>query len=78
MQLLFKGGGEPNTEFLWLLLVLVAFLALTVVVGWWAGSGKQDQAGAGEEAKPVQMEEIEPGVKSAKGRRGGRSGSGKL
>ena len=58
LRLLSEGGEGPNTELVWLLLVLLGFFALAVVVGWWAASRKPEQV-------EVKSEAVSSGKKSA-------------
>ncbi|NWF65351.1 MAG: hypothetical protein HXY38_13720 [Chloroflexi bacterium] len=50
LRLLAEGGEGPNTELLWLLMVLLGFIALAVIVGWLAASRKPHSVSAKEEA----------------------------
>lgn len=50
LRLLSEGGEAPNTELLWVLWILLGFLALAVIIGWWAGSRKPKQIEAESEA----------------------------
>jgi hypothetical protein len=50
LRLLAEGAEGPNTELLWLLYVGIAFFVLAILLGWWAGSGKQEQAEVRKEA----------------------------
>lgn len=51
LRLLSEGGEGPNTELQWFLMLGLALFFLVVIVGWWAGSRKQEQVEAGNEAK---------------------------
>ena len=51
LRLLSEGVEGPNTGLQWFLLVGIAFFLLTIIVGWWASSRKQEQVEAGHEAK---------------------------
>ena len=51
LRLLSEGGEGPNTELQWFLMVGIALFFLVVIVGWWAGSRKQEQVEAVTEAK---------------------------
>lgn len=52
LRLLSEGGEGPNTELVWLLMILLGIFALAVIVGWWTGSRKQGQVPAEVEAIP--------------------------
>lgn len=52
LRLLSEGGEGPNTELVWLLMILFGLFGLAVLVGWWAGSRKQEQVPAEVEALP--------------------------
>lgn len=52
LRLLSEGGEGPNTELVWLLMILFGLFGLAVLVGWWAGSRKQEQVPAEIEAVP--------------------------
>ena len=51
LRLLSEGGEGPNTELQWFLMLGLALFFLVVIVGWWAGSRKQEQVEAVTEAK---------------------------
>ncbi len=51
LRLLSEGGEGPNTELQWFLMVGMVLFFLAVTIGWWASSRKQEQVGAGHEAK---------------------------
>ncbi len=57
-----EGAGGGQTELLWLLYAGIALFLLLVAVGWWSGSGKQNQVEAGHEAH-VEVQEKKPDVK---------------
>lgn len=70
LRILSEGGEGPNTELLWLLFILIGFFALAVAFGWAAGSRKQDQAGAGQDAESHEAGPAEKEVKMKQARRG--------
>lgn len=62
-------GGAPHTELLWLLGILVGFFALTIIVGWWAGARKPDQARAETEASRSGVESAGHAIESMEPKR---------
>jgi hypothetical protein len=50
LRLLAEGGDGINAELSWVLYAGIAFLLLTVIVGWWTGSSKPDQPEIKDEA----------------------------
>jgi hypothetical protein len=70
LRFLSEGGGGPNTELLWLLFILIGFLAVVVAIGWRAGSSNQGQAGAGQDAESHEAGPAEKEVKMNKPKRG--------
>jgi hypothetical protein len=50
LRLLAEGGGGPNLELSWLLYAGMAFLLVTILVGWLTSSGERDQVEAAQEA----------------------------
>lgn len=50
----------PNAELLWLVWILLGLFALTIIVGWWAGSRKSEQASAELESEVIPSEKKSP------------------
>ncbi|MFN8412382.1 MAG: DUF4332 domain-containing protein [Anaerolineales bacterium] len=64
LRLLSEGGEVPNTELVWLLMIVFGFFLLVVVVGWWVSSRKQDQPEVKQEAvKSSKKKEVDDLVK---------------
>jgi hypothetical protein len=57
LRLLAEGAEGPNTELLWLVYGLSAFFVLAILLGWWAGSRKQEQV-------EVKVEAVHPPKKN--------------
>lgn len=53
LHLLSEGGEGPNTELLWLLMILLGFFALAIIAGWVSSLRKPQQVQVEVEAKPV-------------------------
>ncbi len=50
IRLLSESAEGPNTELLWLIYIGIGFFFLVILLGWWAGSGKQSKPEAGHGA----------------------------
>lgn len=66
LRLLSEGGEGPNTELLWLLLILLGFFALAVITGWISALGKPEQAEASTDAVQSLAQEEEAADSSKK------------
>lgn len=53
LSLFLEGGEGPNTELVWLLMILLGLFGLAILLGWWASSRKQDQVPVVVEALPT-------------------------
>ncbi|MBI2331575.1 MAG: hypothetical protein HYU84_05330 [Chloroflexi bacterium] len=80
LRLLSEGSEGPNTELLWLLLILLGLFVLVIVFGWLSSLGKlkQTEADAKREAltSPIKKEAVDDMVKpkgvSPRDTKGGR------
>ncbi len=63
LRWLSEGGEGLNTELLWLLYLVIGFLLLVIIVGWWASSRKQDQPEVMHEAVKSKKKDADDLVK---------------
>ena len=57
LRLLSEGGEGPNTELLWILMILLGVFALAIVAGWVSSLRKPQQVEVEVEAASVHEEE---------------------